>query len=181
MIFFKKIWSGFFPSCCLALQNAYFLELNSIQGVKSLWRDRVVFLRLGTTGDTDRWRMDKDLFATCQCPQCPTSEKRRDPPKWFNSLDTNSNVRLSGKEMYDDIDKLRRENGWKPRRRGSTKQSSTAKVRENATASPAAPQTQAATPAAAAVGNSLQQQQQQSSTMVKNSSKLSDFSSNVLD
>ena len=89
-------------------------------------------------------------------------------------------ARLSGKEMYDDIDKLRRENGWKPRRRGSTKQS-TAKVRENATASPAAPQTQAATPAAAAVGNSLQQQQQQSSTMVKNSSKLSDFSSNVLD
>ena len=80
-------------------------------------------------------------------------------------------ARLSGKEMYDDIDKLRRENGWKPRRRGSTKQSSTAKVRENATASPAAPQTQAATPAAAAVGNSLQQQQQQSSTMVKNSSK----------
>ena len=85
-------------------------------------------------------------------------------------------ARLSGKEMYDDIDKLRRENGWKPRRRGSTK--SSAKVRENATASPAAPQTQAATPAAAAVGNSLQQQQQ--STMVKNSSKQSDFSSNVL-
>ena len=84
-------------------------------------------------------------------------------------------ARLSGKEMYDDIDKLRRENGWKPRRRGSTK--SSAKVRENATASPAAPQTQAATPAAAAVGNSLQQQQQQS-TMVKNSSKQSDFSSN---
>ena len=87
-------------------------------------------------------------------------------------------ARLSGKEMYDDIDKLRRENGWKPRRRGSTK--SSAKVRENATASPAAPQTQAATPAAAAVGNSLQQQQQQQSTMVKNSSKQSDFSSNVL-
>ena len=86
-------------------------------------------------------------------------------------------ARLSGKEMYDDIDKLRRENGWKPRRRGSTK--SSAKVRENATASPAAPHTQAATPAAAAVGNSLQQQQQQS-TMVKNSSKQSDFSSNVL-
>ena len=82
-------------------------------------------------------------------------------------------ARLSGKEMYDDIDKLRRENGWKPRRRGSTK--SSAKVRENATASPAAPHTQAATPAAAAVGNSLQQQQQQS-TMVKNSSKQSEFS-----
>ena len=88
-------------------------------------------------------------------------------------------ARLSGKEMYDDIDKLRRENGWKPRRRGSTK--SSAKVRENATAqSPAAPQTQAATPAAAAVGNSLQQQQQQQSTMVKNSSKQSDFLTNVL-
>ena len=28
-------------------------------------------------------------------------------------------VRLSEKEMFDDIDKLRRENGWKPRRRGS--------------------------------------------------------------
>ena len=28
-------------------------------------------------------------------------------------------ARLTEKEMYDDIDKLRRENGWKPRRRGS--------------------------------------------------------------
>ena len=28
-------------------------------------------------------------------------------------------VRLSEKEMFEDIDKLRRENGWKPRRRGS--------------------------------------------------------------
>ena len=36
----------------------------SIQGVKSLWGDCVVFPRLGT-GDTDRWRINKGLFATC--------------------------------------------------------------------------------------------------------------------
>ena len=29
-------------------------------------------------------------------------------------------ARLTEKEMYEDIDKLRRENGWKPRRRGSS-------------------------------------------------------------
>ena len=34
----------------------------SIQGVKSLFRDRVVFLSLGTR-DTDKWRIDKGLFA----------------------------------------------------------------------------------------------------------------------
>ena len=28
-------------------------------------------------------------------------------------------ARLTEKEMYEDIEKLRRENGWKPRRRGS--------------------------------------------------------------
>ena len=52
----------------------------SIQGVKSLWGDRVVFPRLGT-GDTDGWRINKDLFATCQCPPFPISEKRCDSPK----------------------------------------------------------------------------------------------------
>ena len=36
----------------------------SIQGVKSLWGDRVVFPRLGT-GVTDRWHISKGLFATC--------------------------------------------------------------------------------------------------------------------
>ena len=35
----------------------------SNQGVKSLWGDRVVFLRLGT-GDTDKWRIYKGIFAT---------------------------------------------------------------------------------------------------------------------
>ena len=52
----------------------------SIQGVKSLWGDRFVFPRLGT-GDTDRGRINKGLFTTCQSPWCPISEKRRDPPK----------------------------------------------------------------------------------------------------
>ena len=64
----------------------------SIQGVKSLGGDRVVFPRLGTR-DTDRWHLIKALFSTCQCPWCPTSEKRSDHPKWFNSLDTNSTNR----------------------------------------------------------------------------------------
>ena len=54
--------------------------LDSIQGVKSLWGDRIVFPRLGT-GDTDRWHINKGLFATCQCPRCPISEKRCNPPK----------------------------------------------------------------------------------------------------
>ena len=41
----------------------------SVQGVKSLWGNCVVFRRLGT-GDTDRWHIN--LFI---------SEKRLDPPK----------------------------------------------------------------------------------------------------
>ena len=60
-----------------------------IQGVKSLWRDHILFPRLGT-GDTDRWRINKGLFPSCQCHQCPTLENHVIPPKWFNSLDTNS-------------------------------------------------------------------------------------------
>ena len=32
-------------------------------------------------------------------------------------------ARLTEKEMFEDIDKLRRENGWKPRRRGSSTKS----------------------------------------------------------
>ena len=52
----------------------------SVQGAKSLWGVCSVFPRLGT-GDTDRRCINKGLFATCQCPWCPTSEKRRDPPK----------------------------------------------------------------------------------------------------
>ena len=51
----------------------------SIQGVKSLWGDRIIFPRLGT-GDTDRWRVNKGLFATCECLQCPILEKRDNPP-----------------------------------------------------------------------------------------------------
>ena len=39
-------------------------------------------------------------------------------------------ARLTEKEMYEDIDKLRRENGWKPRRRGS----STSKSKNSASA-----------------------------------------------
>ena len=61
----------------------------SIQGVKSLGGDCIVFPILGT-GDTDRWRINLCLCVTCQNPRCPISEKRRNPPKWFNSLDTNS-------------------------------------------------------------------------------------------
>ena len=52
----------------------------SIQGVISLWGDRVVFPRLGI-GDTDRWSMNLCLCTTCQCPRCPILEKRRNPPK----------------------------------------------------------------------------------------------------
>ena len=52
----------------------------SIQGVKSLWGYRVVFPRLGI-GDTDRWRINKGLSATCQCPRGPILEKRREPNK----------------------------------------------------------------------------------------------------
>ena len=52
----------------------------SIQGVKSLRWVPVVFPRLGP-GDTDRWRINLCLSATCQCPRCPISEKRCDPPK----------------------------------------------------------------------------------------------------
>ena len=52
----------------------------SIQGVKSLCGDRVIFPRLGTK-DTDRWHMNLCLRATCQCPWCLISEKQYDPPK----------------------------------------------------------------------------------------------------
>ena len=52
----------------------------SIQGAKSLWGDRVGFPRL-VAGNSDRWRINKGLFANCQCPWCPISEKRCDPPK----------------------------------------------------------------------------------------------------
>ena len=47
---------------------------------KSLWRECSVFPRLGT-GDTDRWQITLCLCATCQCLQCPISEKRCDPPQ----------------------------------------------------------------------------------------------------
>ena len=46
----------------------------SIQAVKSLWGDRVVFPRLGI-GNTDRWRINLCLCDTCQCPRCQMSEK----------------------------------------------------------------------------------------------------------
>ena len=52
----------------------------SIQGVKSLWGDRIVFPRLGT-GDTDRWQINLCLCATCQCTGCPISEQWRNPFK----------------------------------------------------------------------------------------------------
>ena len=52
----------------------------SIQGVKLLWGDPVVFPRLGTW-DTDRWRINECLFVTCQCPWRPISEKRHNLPK----------------------------------------------------------------------------------------------------
>ena len=52
----------------------------SIQEVKSLCGDCVVFPGLGTR-DIDRWSINRGLFATCQCSRCPNFEKRRDPPK----------------------------------------------------------------------------------------------------
>ena len=40
----------------------------SIQGVKSLWGDHIVFPRLGA-GDTDRWPINLCLCTTCQCTE----------------------------------------------------------------------------------------------------------------
>jgi hypothetical protein len=39
------------------------------------------------------------LWATCQCPLCPISEKRCNGPKWFISLDINfsGNIKIRGK------------------------------------------------------------------------------------
>ena len=47
-------------------------------------------------------------------------------------------ARLTEKEMYEDIDKLRRENGWKPRRRGSSTKSKTEPQTSKATTNNAA-------------------------------------------
>ena len=66
--------------CSCKWQFAFEAIRVSIQGVKSLWGDRLTFLRLGT-GDTDRWCINKGLFSTYHCPQCPILEKRNDPPK----------------------------------------------------------------------------------------------------
>ena len=49
-------------------------ELNHFGGIT------LFFFRLGNR-DTDRWRKNKGLCATCQCPRCPISEKQRGPPK----------------------------------------------------------------------------------------------------
>ena len=57
----------------------------SVQGFKSLWGNRVVFPRLGT-GDTDRWQINLCLYATCQCPRHPISEKQGDCPKVNSDL-----------------------------------------------------------------------------------------------
>ena len=61
----------------------------SIQGVKSLWGDRVVFLRLGT-GDTDMWRINLFYAPPVSVPSTQSWKIDAIPPKWFNSLDTNS-------------------------------------------------------------------------------------------
>ena len=53
----------------------------SIQGVKSLWGDRVVFTRLGTR-DNDRLRIN--------VPGAQSWKNDAILPKWFNYLDTNS-------------------------------------------------------------------------------------------
>ena len=61
-------------------------------------------------------------------------------------------ARLTEKEMYEDIDKLRRENGWKPRRRGS----STSKSKNSASAettSSSTPKHQSQNAAAAATAS----------------------------
>ena len=55
-------------------QDSRVSELNHFGGIASF------FPRLGTR-DTDRWRINKGLFATCQCPQCPISEKRCNCPE----------------------------------------------------------------------------------------------------
>ena len=52
-------------------------ELNHFGGLRRFFR------RLGA-GDTDRFTRHLSVS------RGPISEKRRDPPKWFNSLDTNS-------------------------------------------------------------------------------------------
>ena len=74
-------------------------------------------------------------------------------------------ARLTEKEMYDDIDKLRRENGWKPRRRGSK---STAKVATNSNdKNTSGGNSAAASSAAAAVAasnNAMHQKQSTSAT-----------------
>ena len=65
-------------------------------------------------------------------------------------------ARLTEKEMYEDIDKLRRENGWKPRRRGS----STSKSKNSASAettSSSTPKNQSQNAAAAATASASNQ------------------------
>ena len=74
------VWAVITGSCqtvIMGLSRNLFSRV-SIQGVKSIWGDCVVFLRLGTR-DANRWHINLCLCATCQCPQCPISEKRGDP------------------------------------------------------------------------------------------------------
>ena len=84
--FGDEVFFVFQPSHRRGCSNLSFLKRSSpgirvsIQGVKSLWGDCFIFPRLGT-GDTDRWCISKGLFATCQCPWYPISEKRCYRPK----------------------------------------------------------------------------------------------------
>ena len=59
-------------------------------------------------------------------------------------------ARLTEKEMYEDIDKLRRENGWKPRRRGSSTSKSKNSASETTSSSTQKNQSQSAAAAASA-------------------------------
>jgi hypothetical protein len=45
-----------------------------------------LFFRDWAPRDTDRWYINLPLCATCQCPWCPISEKRRDCPKVIQLL-----------------------------------------------------------------------------------------------
>ena len=82
--FGDEVFFVFQPSHRRGCSNLSFLKRSSpgirvsIQGIKSLCEDWVIFPRLGT-GDTDRWWTNLCLCATCQCPWCPITEKQRDP------------------------------------------------------------------------------------------------------
>ena len=84
--FTNRLVPSFWISNC---QNNFCLRKNFnqfsentclIRGVELLWGNCTVFPVLGTK-DTDRWRINVHLCATCQCPRCPKPEKPCNGPK----------------------------------------------------------------------------------------------------